>query len=150
MCFSVTRRRGGGRTPRRPRPGRRRRSEPAPRRPGGRRRGGPDPEWPGQCRRRRTRGGWRGGGGGGGVAGGTEGGGVPDEREARGGTARFGRGGPDRAGAEIVHAGLGGGGGRLGLGVRGAADDRVRPDDRAGHRDRQVVLTQVQDVGPGR
>ncbi len=74
-------------------------------------------------------------------------GGGPDEVEARGRATRLGRGRPAGAGAEVVDAGLDGAGPGLVEVVGGAADQHVVAEDLPGHRDRQVVLPEVQHVG---
>ncbi len=63
--------------------------------------------------------------------------------------AGLGGGGPARARAEVVHALLDGCRGGLRLGVRGAADQDVLAEDRAGRGHREVALAEVQHVGAG-
>src|SRR5690606_16163626 len=82
-------------------------------------------------------------------AGRAEAGRVPDQVRAGGVAAWLGRGGPAGAGAEVVHALLDGGRRGLGPGVGGAADQDVRPQDRAGGGHGEVALAEVEDVGAG-
>ena len=71
---------------------------------------------------------------------------VLDEPEPDPGPALFGRRLPDRADADVVDR-LRGGGIDLILGVRGEADDRLRPEHLAGLGDGHVVLAEVDAVG---
>ena len=73
--------------------------------------------------------------------------GGPDQVQAGCGPARLGRGGPARADAEVVDI-LVDRGVHLCAVVGRAADQRAGPDDVAGHREREVVLPEVQHVGP--
>ncbi len=56
----------------------------------------------------------------------------------------------ERAGAEVVHAGLGRRRGGLFRAVAAPPDQRVRAEDAPGHRHRQVVLAEVQHIRAGR
>ncbi len=76
------------------------------------------------------------------------GGGGPDEVEAGRRAARLGRGRPAGAGAEVVDAGLDGAGPGLRDVVGGPPDQHVVAEDAPRDVDRQVVLPEVQHVGP--
>src|SRR5581483_6432075 len=75
-------------------------------------------------------------------------GGGAHQLQARRRAARLGGGGPAGADAEVVDV-VGDRGGDLFGVVRGPADQRPGTHDLARHRQRQVVLAQVQHVGTG-